>query len=121
MELFRKLADRRFKALSNRLPHTWDGKQIEGFLNGTPVLIRHQDGVMSPPQDLDRFMGLGGLVEEFVQRSPGNGCRKSGHRSSVRHYVLIVKLLPPNGGAEPRAADGGGPVGRRRPTCTARA
>lgn len=48
-------------------------QQVEGLLDGPPVLLGDQDGVGLLAGDLHRLVGLGSLVEESVEVSPGFG------------------------------------------------
>ena len=48
-------------------------QQVEGLLDGPPVLLGDQYGVGPLAGDLHRLVGFGGFVEESVEISPGFG------------------------------------------------
>src|SRR5690554_1431420 len=66
-------------ALTNRLPHTGYREQIEGLLNGRPVFLGYQNGLVALAHDDDRLVGLGRFIDQPVQIAARLGGGNAGH------------------------------------------
>jgi hypothetical protein len=51
------------QTFSDRLSHTGNGEQINGFLYGPPILFRDKHSIGTLPGNEDRLMGSGCLID----------------------------------------------------------
>ena len=72
-----------FHPFLNGFSHSRDGKQIQSFLNGSPIITRYKDGVRSLTGDLNRFVGFGSVIHQSIQLGAGIGRGKSLHACSL--------------------------------------
>jgi hypothetical protein len=79
-------------AFDDGLPHPWDAEQVQGLLDGPPIVLGEQHRVATLPGDLDRFVIRERRVDQPIQVAPGGCGRNRLHHMNVRHDVRISSV-----------------------------
>src|SRR5437870_790939 len=78
--LLRALRDRSSHPPADRLPHTRNLEQIERLLDRAPVVLGDENSMAALAGDVDRLVGLRGLIEKAVQLFPRLARRHGAHK-----------------------------------------
>ena len=101
VQRFRRLAERLFKPIANRITHARHGEQIERLLNTPPIILGHKHRAASLAGDVNWHMASRRVVNELVELRSGLCYRNRSHvenrtlnRTCVKRSFLAVRGLP---------------------------